>query len=345
MARGEGGDVEAATSAVAAELEAVLADPEATWKRQLGALLELARGQEREQWGLAEALRRVTELGVETLGVERMSAWLFNADRTVLAAADVYDGATRTHSAGSRLDRGDFPNYFGLLADARVIAVRDACHDPRSSEFADIYFAPNGVVSTLDAPVRWQDGPVGVLCCEHIGAMRSWRDDEISFIASLADAVSLAFEADRRRRAERALAQKLALIEAQQAALQRATSSVLEVWDGVLAVPLTGGLDAARQAALTDVLVAAIRERHAAFVLLDLTGVDVVGPDTAEALVRMVRAAGVCGAQCLLSGIHGEVAQTMGSLHAELRGLVTASSLKTGLQHCLQRAMKQTGAA
>jgi len=226
-----------------------------------------------------------------------------------------------------------------------VIAVRDACHDPRSSEFADIYFAPNGVVSTLDAPVRWQDGPVGVLCCEHIGAMRSWRDDEISFIASLADAVSLAFEADRRRRAERALAQKLALIEAQQAALQRATSSVLEVWDGVLAVPLTGGLDAARQAALTDVLVAAIRERHAAFVLLDLTGVDVVGPDTAEALVRMVRAAGVCGAQCLLSGIHGEVAQTMGSLHAELRGLVTASSLKTGLQHCLQRAMKQTGAA
>ncbi|HEY0137614.1 MAG TPA: GAF domain-containing protein [Nannocystis sp.] len=345
MARGEGGDVEAATSAVVGELEAVLADPEATWKRQLGALLELARGQEREQWELAEVLRRVTELAVETLGVERMGAWLFDADRTVLEAADVYDAATRTHTSGSRLVRGDFPNYFGLLADARVIAVRDACHDPRSAEFAGIYFAPHGVVSTLDAPVRWQGAPVGVLCCEHTGTLRSWRDDEISFIASLADAVSLAFEADRRRQAERALAQKLALIEAQQAALQRMASPVLEVWDGVLAVPLAGGFDAARRALLTDVLVAAIRERHAAFVLLDLTGVDIVGPDTAEALVRMTRAAGVCGAQCLLSGIHGEVAQTMGSLHAELRGLVTTSSLKTGLQHCLQRATRHTGAA
>lgn len=345
MARGEGHDVEAATSAVAAELEAVLADPEATWKRQLGALLELARGQEREQWGLAEVLRRVTELAVETLGVERMGAWLFNADRTVLAAADVYDAATRAHSSGSRLDRGDFPNYFRLLVDARVIAVRDACRDPRSAEFADIYFAPHGVVSTLDAPVRWQGAPVGVLCCEHTGTLRSWRDDEISFIASLADAVSLAFEADRRREAERALAQKLVLIEAQQSALLRLTAPVLEVWDGVLAVPLTGGFDAARRAVLADALVAAIRERHAAFVLLDLTGVDIVGPDTADALVRMVRAAGVCGAQCLLSGIHGEVAQTMGSLHPELRGLVTTSSLKTGLQHCLQRTTTRTDVA
>ena len=337
VARGEGRDVEAATSVVRAELAAMLAEREGTWKREMGALLELARGQEREQWSFEEALRRVTELAVDTLGVARMGAWLFNADRTVLECVDTFDGATRAHSASARLEREDFPNYFGLLAEARVIAVRDACHDPRSAEFADIYFAPHGVVSTLDAPIRRQGAPAGVLCCEHTGAMRSWRDDEVSFIASLADAVTLAFEADRRRQVERALAQKLALIEAQQAALQRLTSPVLEVWEGVLAVPLMAGFDAARRAILADTLVAAIKERRAAFVLLDLTGVDIVGPDTADALVRMVRAAGVCGAQCLISGIHSEVAQTMSALHSELRGLVTTSSLKTGLQHCLQR--------
>ena len=341
IARGEGRGRELATSAVLAELEAAVAEPrdaEASWKRQLGALLELARGQEREQWTLEEALRRVTELAVDTLGVARMGAWFFNADRSLLECADLFEASTRVHTVGSLLARRDFPHYFGLLSEARVIAVRDAKNDVRTAEFADIYFAPNGVVSTLDAPFRWQGAPAGVLCCEHVGALRPWRDDEVSFIASLADAVTLALEADRRRQAELALAQKLALIQAQQVALHRMAPPVLEIWDGVLAVPLAGSLDALRRGNVAETTMAAVSERRAAFVLLDLTGVDVVEPATAEALVRMVRSAAQRGAQCLITGLQGGVVQAVVGLHAELRGLVTTSSLKTGLQHCLQRA-------
>lgn len=335
IARGESRGREAVTAAVLAELEAVVAerDAEASWKRQLGALLELARGQE---WTLEEALRRVTELAVDTLGVARMGAWFFDGERSVLECADLFEATTRTHGGGALLARKDFPHYFSLLSEARVIAVRDACHDPRTAEFADIYFAPNGVVSTLDAPFRWQGGPAGVLCCEHVGAVRPWRDDEISFIASLADAVTLALEADRRRKAEHALAQKLALIEAQQAALQRLSLPVLEIWDGVLAVPLAGSLDTLRRGGLAEAAMAVVSERRAAFVLFDLTGVDAVDQDTADALVRMVRGAVARGAQCVLTGVHGDVAGTIGGLHAELRALVTTSSLKTGLQHCLR---------
>ena len=340
MVRAEGRSREAATAAVLAELEAIAAEPhdaEPARKRQLGALLELARAQEREQWGRAEALRRVTELAVDTLGVARVGAWFFDAEQATLGCADLFEASTRVHSSGAQLARSEFPRYFALLAEARVISVRDARHDPRSAEFADIYFAPHGVVSTLDAPLRWQGAPVGVLCCEHVGALRPWRDDEVSFIASLADAVTLALEVDRRRQAELALAQKLALIEAQQAALQRLGSPVLEIWDGVLAVPLAGSLDPARRTSVAEALLAAIGERRPAFVLLDLTGVDVVDPDTADALVDMVRFAGARGVACVISGIHGDVAQTMVAVHPELRGLVTTSSLKTGLQHCLQR--------
>lgn len=341
IARGEGRGRELAAAAVIAELEAAIAEPreaEAGWKRQLGALLELARGQEREQWSLEEALRRVTELAVDTLGVARMGAWFFNADQSLLECADMFEASTRSHTIGSLLQRSDFPRYFGLLAEARVIAVRDAIHDPRSAEFADIYFAPHGVVSTLDAPIRWQGAPAGVLCCEHVGALRPWRDDEISFIASLADAVTLALEADRRREAELALAQKQALIQAQQAALHRLTLPILEIWDGVVAVPLADSLDALRRLGVVEAAMAAVNERRAAFVLLDLTGVELVDADIADALVRMVRAATSRGAQCVLTGLEGDVAQALGSSHAELRGLVTTSSLKTGLQRCLQRA-------
>lgn len=332
IVRGEGRTREAATQAVLVELEA--AEPreaELSWKRQLGALLELTRGQGLEQWSLEQTLRRVTELAVDTLGVARMSAWFFNADQSVLAAADVFEAATRLHSAGARLNRTDFPRYFALLSDARVLAVRDASHDPRSAEFAAIYFAQAGVSSTLDAPVRWQGVPTGVLCCEHSGPLRSWREDEVSFIASLADAVSLALEADHRRRTEQALAQKLALIEAQQAALHGLRSPVLELWDGVLALPVGGPLDPGRGAALLASLTAALAERRPAFVLLDLSDLESFDAGTSEALAAMVRAVADHHAQCVLAGVHGEL------VPAELRGLVTTSSLKTGLQHCIKR--------
>lgn len=338
IARGEGRSREAATQAVLAELE-TLEGPEVddSWRRQLGALLELTRGQGLEQWSLEMTLRRVTELAVDTLNVARMSAWFFNPDQSLLVAADVFEAATRTHSAGSQLDRNDFPRYFTLLAGARVIAVRDAHHDPRSAEFAAIYFAPAGVTSTLDAPVRWQGVPTGVLCCEHAGELRTWRDDEISFIASLADAVSLALEADRRRRTEHALAQKLALIEAQQAVLQGLRSPVLELWDGVLAISLGPDLDPARAPRVLAYLTAALAERRPAYVLLDLSALASIDPATADTLAALVRAASERGAQPVLCGLHDEGPQASIASHPELRALVTTSSLKTGLQHCIKR--------
>ncbi len=338
LARAAGRDREAAIAEVQAELTAAaqLADRDALWKRQLAALLELARQQEREQWSLAQAMGRITELAVDTLEVARMGAWLFDAGHTQLECADMFEAGPRTHSHGAVLARREFPRYFDSLSDARVIAVEDACHDPRSAEFADIYFKPHGVVSTLDAPIRWQGAPVGVLCCEHVGAPRSWRDDEISFIASLADATTLALEADRRCSTESALHQKLAVIESQQAAIHRLSSPVLEVWDGVLAVPMIGSFDAERRASVMMALLDAITQRRARWVLLDLTGVDMVDTATADALVRLVRAVGLLGARSVICGIHPLVAQTMVSLEADLRGIITASNLKSGLQHCLQ---------
>lgn len=338
LARGEGRGRDAVIQAVLAELESIApAEADLSWRRQLGALLELTRGQGLEQWTLEQTLRRVTELAVDTLGVARMSAWFFNADQSELVAADVFEAATRTHSAGARLDRDVFPRYFAVLSDARVIAVRDARHDPRSAEFAEIYFAPAGVTSTLDAPFRWQGLTTGVLCCEHAGELRNWRDDEISFIASLADAVSLAIEADRRRRTEQDLAQKLALIDAQQQALQGLRSPLLELWDGVLALPLGESLDATRAAGALRSLTAALAERRPAFVLLDLSAVPIVDASTGEALAAMVRAASEHGAQCVLSGLRGDTPQASITSNPELRSLVTTTSLKTGLQHCIKR--------
>ena len=110
--------------------------------------------------------------------------------------------------------------------------------DPRTREFSEIYFRRHGVGATLDAPVRWRGGLGGVLCCEHVWSPRTWGDDEQAFVASLADAVTLALETDRRRAAERALLHKLAVIKAQQQDAAALASPVLEIWDGVLAMPL-----------------------------------------------------------------------------------------------------------
>lgn len=310
---------------------------DAALARQLGALLQLSQDRERDDWTLASALHRVAEVAGEILGVARAGVWRFNDDRSSITCADMFETATRAHSSGAVLQRAEFPTYFAALERSRVLDAADAMHDPRTREFAEVYFREHGVGATLDAPFRWRGALTGLLCCEHVGGPRAWRDDEKAFLASLADALTLALETDRRRATERDLVQKLALIEAQKAAIVRLSTPVLELWDGVLAVPLIGAFDLARREALVDALLQAVARQRARTVLLDLTGVDSLDVSIADALPTLVRAVRLLGSDCVVSGISPEVAQTLSEAGADLSGVATTSSLKTALQQVLRR--------
>ncbi len=167
-------------------------------------LLELAKGAGADE-PLEASFGRITRAAAETLDVERASVWLYNADRSVICCADLYEKKEQRHSRGQELSEESYPSYFEALEAERTIAAHEARSDPRTREFKATYLEPLGITSMLDAPIRVGGRMVGVVCHEHVGPPRPWREDEQAFAGSVADAASLAVEESERRRAEAAL--------------------------------------------------------------------------------------------------------------------------------------------
>jgi diguanylate cyclase (GGDEF)-like protein/PAS domain S-box-containing protein len=157
--------------------------------------------------GTDEAFRRLTETAARTLGVRRVSIWLFDAARTCLEAADQFDLAAGRHERGFRLEAARYPAYFQALNWSRAIVAPDAVTDPRTREFAEGYLDRLGIVSMMDAAI-WQDGRTqGVVCLEAVEERRNWTPDEQHFAGSIADIASSALSQEQLRRA-RAQAQE-----------------------------------------------------------------------------------------------------------------------------------------
>jgi rsbT co-antagonist protein RsbR len=130
---------------------------------------------------------------------------------------------------------------------------------------------------------------------------------------------------------------KTALIERLRYAIDELSTPVLEVWDDVLVTPVIGVIDSRRMAEMVDKLLAEIVRTQAQFVLVDLTGVDLVDTKTAEHLIKMVRKAELIGARCLLTGVQPAVAQTLVDIGVDFGRLVTLRNLKHGLRECLRQ--------
>jgi rsbT co-antagonist protein RsbR len=134
---------------------------------------------------------------------------------------------------------------------------------------------------------------------------------------------------------ERELAAKAQTIQQQTAAIRELSTPILQVWDDVLVLPIVGAIDTARSEALTLGLLDEIARMQTKWVIIDITGVEVVDTHTADHLLKVVRAAALLGCSSLLCGVQPAVAQTLVSLGVELLELSTARTLKDALRHCL----------
>lgn len=122
-----------------------------------------------------------------------------------LNCIEMYERSTSQYSQGTALAAVAYPAYFRALEKERSIAAHNAQTDLRTKELAELYLAPYGITSILDAPI-WLGGQmVGVLCHDHIGEPRKWVLEEQIFAASVADLVSLVMEAYEHKQSEEAL--------------------------------------------------------------------------------------------------------------------------------------------
>ncbi|MDR6974400.1 rsbT co-antagonist protein RsbR [Streptomyces sp. 3330] len=136
---------------------------------------------------------------------------------------------------------------------------------------------------------------------------------------------------------ETALSTGEELIARQRQQLLEVATPVINLWEGIVAVPLIGTLDSARSQVVMESLLEAIVSERARYAILDITGVPTVDSLVAQHLMKTVAAARLMGAECIVSGIRPAIAQTIVHLGIDLGTIVTRTSLADALAYALGR--------
>ncbi|HEX4221071.1 MAG TPA: STAS domain-containing protein [Pseudonocardiaceae bacterium] len=251
-----------------------------------------------------------------------------------------------TPSLRGRLTEAELGNdsreFFGALLQA--LAITD---DPDDEHFTEV----KGLLEELSRSRARQgfspsETAVSVFTLKQaVSELVGQEDDPELFrqvlrFSTLLDALGLrTFEAYARARE--------AIIKEQSEQLLELTTPVVKLWDGVLAVPLVGTLDSIRTQIVMEKLLQALVDTGSEHAIVDITGVLAVDTQVAQHLLKTVMAARLMGAECTISGIRPQIAQTIVGLGIEFGDITTKASLADALRHALRRSgvdvVKTTG--
>jgi rsbT co-antagonist protein RsbR len=175
--------------------------------------------------------------------------------------------------------------------------------------------------------------------------VRNAQGQVIALSVMITDITAIKQRQEQVERLEAAVQEKIAVIEAQSSLLDQLSVPVIQVWDGILLLPLIGVIDSRRATQVTASLLQSIGRAGARFVILDITGVPMVDSSVASYLVRAVQAAQLLGCQSILAGISPEIAQTLVGLGVDFGHILTKATLQNGLAHALKQLNYAVGQA
>ncbi len=128
------------------------------------------------------------------------------------------------------------------------------------------------------------------------------------------------------------------VISRQQQEMLELSTPVVKLWDGILALPMIGTLDSSRTQVVMESLLQRIVETGSEVAIIDITGVPLVDTLVAQHLLKTVTAARLMGADCIISGIRPQIAQTIVHLGVDLAGVTTKATLADALALALRRS-------
>ena len=128
------------------------------------------------------------------------------------------------------------------------------------------------------------------------------------------------------------------VINRQQQELLELSTPVVKLWDGILALPMIGTLDSARTQVVMESLLQKIVETESQIAIIDITGVPTVDTLVAQHLLKTVTALRLMGADCIISGVRPQIAQTIVHLGVDLQGVTTKANLADALALALKRS-------
>lgn len=154
--------------------------------------------------------------------------------------------------------------------------------------------------------------------------------DEIAAASDLLDKLGL-------YTAEIFLKAREEVIVRQQEDMLELSTPVVKLWEGIVALPIIGTLDSARTSVVMETLLQRIVETGSEIAIIDITGVPTVDTLVAQHLLKTVAAARLMGADCIISGIRPQIAQTMVHLAIDLSAVTTKASMAEALKVALER--------
>jgi rsbT co-antagonist protein RsbR len=128
------------------------------------------------------------------------------------------------------------------------------------------------------------------------------------------------------------------LITRQQQELLELSTPVVKLWDGILALPIIGTLDSSRTQVVMENLLEMVVSTNSKFAIIDITGVPTVDTLVAQHLLKTITAARLMGAECIISGVRPQIAQTIVHLGINLEDVLTKAKLSDAFALALQRS-------
>lgn len=169
-------------------------------KLQNKVLLSLAKNDAIYHGDFDNALQDIAKISADTLQVSRVNIWQFENEFAKLTGLVNYSSEIKKFTACMSFRREEFPEYFHSLIQDRVISVSDVMKDHRVWELREIYFVPSDIVSTLNITIMLEDRIWGVICFEYKGNRHNWTIEDQGFARSIADFISLALEANLKKK-------------------------------------------------------------------------------------------------------------------------------------------------
>ena len=149
--------------------------------------------------------------------------------------------------------------------------------------------------------------------------------------------VAISLDISESARDAQELRDRIAEIERQHHVIRAMSTPIVEVWDGVLTLPIIGIVDSVRAAEIMDSLLQSVVRTRSRFAILDMTGVEVVDTSTASHLISLIRSIRLLGAEGVITGIHPNIAQTIVTLEMDLSRITVKANLREALRYCIGR--------
>ncbi|MFQ3574941.1 MAG: GAF domain-containing protein [Cytophagales bacterium] len=196
-------------------------------KRFSNSTFDLTKNIAFSEENLKDDLKIICKNVAETLKIEFSSIWELTHDK--LNVVVFYDAIKNEFSEGISFSRDEFPRYFHAINDEKIIVSDDVSSDMRTNEFFESYFSVFGIKKMIDLPFFERGKTKGILSCESTNNEMAWQPEEVFYIKSIADVVTIAYLKQSLKTEYNLLNEKNSLIQEQNLKLKNQKDEIKRI--------------------------------------------------------------------------------------------------------------------